>query len=63
MDLELLWRKRPDNGFFRLLRNMVERYFDHGVGRSAAAINKYSREADKQNALDSDYELDLPLLT
>ena len=32
------------------------------VGRSAAAINKYSREADKQNALDSDYELDLPLL-
>ena len=38
MDLELLWRKLPDNGFFRLLRNMVERYFDHGVGRSAAAL-------------------------
>ena len=32
------------------------------VARSAAAINKYSREADRQNALDSDYELDLPLL-
>ena len=32
------------------------------VARSAAAINKYSREAEKQNALDSDYVLDLPLL-
>ena len=32
------------------------------VARSAAAISKYSREADRQNALDSDYELDLPLL-
>lgn len=42
MDLELLWRKLPDNGFFRLLRNMVERYFDHGVGRSAAALTYYT---------------------
>ena len=27
-----------------------------------AKAGKYSREADKQNAMDSDYELDLPLL-
>ena len=32
------------------------------VAKSAAAVSKYSAQADRQNALDSDYELDLPLL-
>ena len=32
------------------------------AARSAAAIGKYSREAERQNALDSDYETDLPFL-
>ena len=32
------------------------------VARSAAAVGKYSRAADKQSALDSGYETDLPFL-
>ena len=32
------------------------------VAKSAAAINRYSREAERQNAMDSGYGGDLPLL-
>ena len=32
------------------------------VAKSIAAVGKYSKAADKQNALDSDYEMDLPML-
>ena len=32
------------------------------VDKSIAAIGRYSKAADKQNALDSEYEVDLPLL-
>ena len=32
------------------------------VSKSAAAIGKYKKDADKQNALDSQYEITLSLL-
>ena len=32
------------------------------VPKSAAAVGRYSREADKQNALDSDFTPELPML-
>ena len=32
------------------------------IAKTAAAVNKYKKEADKQNAMDSRYEMDLPKL-
>ena len=32
------------------------------IAKTAAAIGKYKKEADKQNAMDSQYEVDLPKL-
>lgn len=41
MNWNKLFKKLPDNRFFRLLSCLIDRYLEHGVSRTAAALTYY----------------------